>query len=82
VTITGKVDDVFVCECVQLLSEEEALRAKRSMQQMQELAIRNCGSAKRPDAWTAEASPAGVKRCRTLARYPTAPPLEPGGSNE
>lgn len=75
-TITGKVDDVFVCECVQLLTEEEATDAKRSMLQLLELAARG------NDNTTVKRNLEGVslldaKRCRTLGRYPTAASIDP-----
>ena len=78
VTITGKVDDVFVCECVQLLTEEETKDAKRSLLQVLELAVRSneAPSGKRNFEGV---SLLNAKRCRVLGRYPTADPIDPSG---
>ena len=75
-TITGKVDDVFVCECVQHLTESEAMDAKRSLLQVLQLAVRG------NDKTTVKRDLEGVslleaKRCRTLGRCPTAEAIDP-----
>ena len=76
VTITGKIDDVFVVEHVQHLSPSEAEAAKISLRQLLLLASQGrLKDLKRNAPWTDDMSPAKARRCRTLGRSPTAPPI-------
>ena len=77
VTITNKIDDVFVVDQVQLLSPEQAAQAKASLSQLLHLAIEmNQKDFKRNAPWDDTMSPVQAKRCRVLGRSPTAPPIE------
>jgi hypothetical protein len=77
ITITGKIDDVFVVDQVQLLREEEAAEAKQSLSQLLQLAIRmNQKDFKRNSPWDDNMSPVQAKRCRVLGRSPTGPPID------
>ena len=72
VTITGKIDDVFVVDHVQHLEDKEAQHAKESLWQLLLLAGSICQQdLKRNAPWTETASPAKAKRCRILGRAPT-----------
>ena len=78
VTITSKIDDVFVVEHVQHLSPSEAEAAKIALRQLLLLASRGgLKYLKRNAPWTDDISPAKARRCRSLGRSPTAPPSEP-----
>jgi hypothetical protein len=73
VTITGKIDDVFVVDHVLHLSPEEATDAKESLWQLLLLGCRSSQmDLKRKNEWTEDISPAQAKRCRSLGRAPTA----------
>ena len=77
VTITGKADDVFVVELVQLLTQEEAAQARISLLKLMRLAIEiNSSSTKRGLPWSDDVSPVKAKKCKSLGRCPTADPLE------
>ena len=77
VTVTGKVDDVFVVELVQLLSEEEARNASTSLLKLLRLAAEiRASNLKRSAPWTADDSPAKAKKCRELGRCPTGEPMD------
>ena len=77
VTITGKADDVFVVELVQLISPEAAAQAKTSLLKLMRLAIEiNSSTNKRGLPWSDDVSPATAKKCRTLGKCPTDDPLE------
>jgi Mrp family chromosome partitioning ATPase len=77
VTITSKIDDVFVVYQVQHLSADQAAQAKQSLSQLLQLAIRmNQKDFKRNSPWDDTMSPVQAKRCRVLGRSPTAPPIE------
>ena len=77
VTITGKIDDVFVVDQVQLLDPGEAAEAKRSLSQLLHLAVRIYQKdSKRNCPWDNNMSPVQAKRCRVLGRSPTGPPIE------
>ena len=77
VTITGKIDDVFVVDQVQLLTADEAAKAKQSLSQQLQLAIRmNQKDFKRNSPWDDSMSPVQAKRCRVLGRSPTGPPID------
>ena len=77
VTITAKAGDAFVVEQVQLLANEAAANdAKRSLLQLLFLAKEMCtGGRKRDAPWTDDLSPAKSRKCRSLGRSPTDPPL-------
>ena len=75
VTVTGKADDIFVVELVQLLSAEEATNAKTSLLKLLRLAVEiNSSNLKRSAPWTADDSPVKAKKCRELGRCPTGEP--------
>ena len=77
VTITGKADDVYVVELVQLLSPADAVSAKNSLLKLLRLAIEiNTSNLKRSAPWTTEDSPAQAKKCKVLGRCPTSEPLD------
>ena len=77
VTITSKIDDFFVVDQVQLLSEDQAAKAKQSLSQLLQLAIRmNQQDFKRNRPWDDTLSPVQAKRCRILGRSPTGPPID------
>jgi hypothetical protein len=77
VTITSKIDDIFVVDQVQLLSADQAAIAKQSLSQLLRLAIRmKQKDFKRNNPWDDTMSPVQAKRCRVLGRSPTAPPIE------
>ena len=76
VTVTGKADDIFVVELVQLLSEEEATHARTSLLKLLRLAVENNSSnLKRSAPWTTDDSPVKAKKCRELGRCPTGEPM-------
>ena len=77
VTITSKIEDLFVVDQVQLLSADQAAQAKQSLSQLLQLAIRmKQKDFKRNSPWDDTMSPVQAKRCRVLGRSPTAPPIE------
>lgn len=77
VTITGKADDVYVVELVQLLSPADAVIAKNALLKLLSLAIEiNTSKLKRSAPWTAQDSPAKAKKCKVLGRCPTSEPLD------
>ena len=62
VTVSGKADDVFVVELVQLLSEEEATPARLSLLKLLRLAVEtNSSNLKRSAPWTTDDSPVKAK---------------------
>ena len=62
VTVTGKADDVFVVELVQLLSAEEAANARISLLKLLKLAVEiNSSTLKRSSPWTIDDSPVKAK---------------------
>jgi hypothetical protein len=78
ITITAMLGDSFVVETVQLLDEESALQAKKSLKQLQLLAMHvHVRDKKRQVAWTEENSPANAKRCRQLGRSGTDAAIQP-----
>ena len=77
VTVTGKVDDVFVVELVQLLTEEEARNAKTSLLKLLRLGMEiNSSTLKRSAPWTSDESPVKARKCKELGRSPTGPPMD------
>lgn len=76
VTITNKLNDVFVVDYVQHLTPEEASSAKVSLWKLLILACHtSSGSLKRKQEWSEAESPAHAKQCRVLGRSPTAPEI-------
>ena len=62
VTVTGKADDVFVVELVQLLSAEEAANARTSLLKLLRLAVEiNSSNLKRSAPWAIDDSPVKAK---------------------
>ena len=77
ITVTGKADDVFVVELVQLLTPEEAMNAKASLLKLLRLAMDiNSSNLKRTAPWTIEDSPVKAQKCKELGRCPSGPPME------
>ena len=77
VTITGKADDVYVVELVQLLSPADAMFARNALLKLLRLAIEiNTSNLKRSAPWTEQDSPAQAKKCKVLGRCPTSEPLD------
>ena len=77
VTITSKLDDAFVVDQVQLLSQESAMQVKASFNKLIILVHRtNERDRRREITWTEVSSPAAAKKCRTLGRSATDHPLE------
>ena len=77
VTVSGKADDVFVVELVQLLSEEEATNARTSLLKLLRLPVEiNSSNLKRSAPWTTDDSPVKAKKCKELGRCPTGPPMD------
>ena len=70
------MDDVFVVDQVQLLSAPEAQHAKASLQTLLRLAGQiHRPSRKRGSSWSDDVSRAAAKKCRSLGRNPTEPPI-------
>lgn len=76
VTITGKVDDAFVVEQVQLLTPAEAADAQASLLKLLHLAVHLHTNRKRAVPWDDQASPAKAKKCRALGRSPTSADID------
>jgi hypothetical protein len=76
VSITNMVDDTFVVESVQLLTEEEAQKAETSLRSLMHL-VMHLGrrDPKRSVAWTDESSPLKARKSTRLGRAPTDAPL-------
>ena len=76
VSITNKVNDTFVVESVQLLSEEEAQKAETSLRSLMRL-VMHLGrrDPKRSVTWTDDSSPLKQRKSRRLGRAPTDAPL-------
>ena len=76
VTVTGKADDIFVVELVQLLTPEEAMDAKTSLLKLLRLAMEiNSSNLKRSAPWTIDDSPVKAQKCKELGRCPTGEPM-------
>ena len=76
VTVTGKADDIFVVELVQLLTPEEARNARTSLLKLLRLAMEiNSSNLKRSAPWTTNDSPAKARKCKELGRCPSGPPM-------
>lgn len=76
-TTTPKLDDAFVVDQVQLLSQESAMQAKASFNKLVILARRTSErDRKREITWTEASSPASAKKCRRLGRSATDNPLD------
>ena len=72
--ITGKNEDSFVIESVQLLTEEQASQAKISLVKLLHFAMHmNARDRKRPVEWSKSFSPTkpGARKCSKLGRFPT-----------
>ena len=77
VTVTGKSDDVFVADIVQLLSEEEAMHVKDSLLKLLGLAVEiNASSLTMKRPWTPDESHVKAKKCKMLGRCPTGEPMD------
>ena len=77
VTITSKLDDTFIVDQVQLLSEARAMEAKAPFSKLLILAHRsNDRDRKREVKWTELSSPASANKCRSLGRSATDISLE------
>jgi hypothetical protein len=76
VSITNMMDDTFVVESVQLLTEDEAQKAETSLRSLMHL-VMHLGrrDAKRSVAWTDESSPLKARKSTRLGRAPTDAPL-------
>ena len=76
VIVTAKTDASFVVESVQLLSSEEAARAKQSLLKVLHMAMHIHGrDRKRALEWGETFSPAASRKCRRVGRSPTDAPL-------
>ena len=76
VSITNKVNDTFVVESVQQLTEEEAQKAETSLRSLMNL-VMHLGKRdpKRSVTWTDESSPLMARKSTRLGRAPTDAPL-------
>jgi len=76
VSITNKVNDTFVVESVQLLTEEEAQKAETSLRSLMHL-VMHLGKRdpKRSVTWTDGLSPLSARKSTRLGRAPTDAPL-------
>ena len=75
--ITAQVhESTFVAESVMLLTADEMQKAKIAMSRLLELAAEMYRtSSKRVASWTADVSPAMMKKCKVLGKSPTDAPL-------
>ena len=72
----GVMEDVFVVDPVQLISAPEAQHAKASLQTLLRFARQiHHPSRKRCASWSDDFSLAVAKKCRSLGRSPTEPPI-------
>ena len=72
VSVTSMMQDTFIVDQVQLLSEEEGNAATVSLKQLILLTRQMYApDRKRGGEWNAEFSPASAKKCRFLGRSPT-----------
>jgi hypothetical protein len=72
ITVTSMMQDTFIVDQVQLLSEEEGNAATVSLKQLMLLTRQMYApDRKRGGEWNATFSPASAKKCRFLGRSPT-----------
>ena len=77
VSITGKAENVFIVDQVQLVDSKDVAAAKVSLTQLLRLAVRiNQKDLKRNLPWDDHTSPIQAKRCKKMGRFPTGPPIE------
>ena len=76
VIVTAKTDVSFVIEPVQLLTSEEAAKAKQSLLKLLHVArYIHSRDRKRTVEWNDDFSPIMARKCRKVGRYPTDAPL-------
>jgi hypothetical protein len=72
VTISGKIDEAFIVEQVQLLAPDIADKAKASLRTLLLVAMHlHSRDKKRQVIWNEQSSPGSAKKCRTLGRSAT-----------